>query len=513
MTTSKTRKKLDLSITILIVIGIIIVVNYLAYQIFYRWDLTEGNNFSISKVSKKSISDLDDVVTIKAYFSELPSQYITLRQEVGDLLDEYQNYSGGKVRVEFITPENNETTERDLYMKGIPALQFNVLEKDKYQVVKGYMGIVISYADKSEAIPVVDNVSSLEYQLTTAIKKLTTDDMAKIGYFSGNEVLSLDKEISTAYRKLTEIYDVVQVDLEKEKEVPAGVKTLVIAGPKSKISDEVLKKVDAFVMKGGKLLLMADSIKVEEGLQAKTNDININKLIEKYGAKVNSDLVLDVNNGMASFNQGFITFSTNYPYWPKVVKDGFDKENAAVSNLESALFPWSSSVEILQDKLGDKKVSYLARTTDRGWHVTESFDITPQGRLTPPNERKQYNLAVMITGSFDSAFPEGKKEGENRSPETRIIVVGDSDFAADNFIRNNPDNLILFQNLVDTLSLDDDLINIRSKSLTERPIKELTDAEKAALRYGNVFGVTILVMFAGFLRYYLRKKKRFEEDL
>src|SRR5271169_1628798 len=119
--------KTNLGISAVIVIGILAVINFFSYSIFYRWDLTQNKDYSISSISKNTVANLDDVVNIKAYFSEnLPSQYLNLRQEVGDILDEYSSYSKGKIKVEFIDPKDDPDTQSALEAAGIPQLQFNV---------------------------------------------------------------------------------------------------------------------------------------------------------------------------------------------------------------------------------------------------------------------------------------------------------------------------------------------------------------------------------------------------
>ena len=504
----KLLKNTNFTLTVIIVIGILVVVNFFSYQLFFRWDLTENNDYSVSKVSKRAADQLDDIVNIKVYFSEdLPGRYITLRQEVGDILDEYANYSNGNVRVEFIDPKDDEDLKRELMIKGIPELQFNVLEKDKYQVVKGYLGIAVQYGDEAEAIPVVEDTRNLEYQITLAIKKVTGQINAVIGFASGNSELDAQDEISSAYKKISELYQIKQVDL-LSGEISDDINTLIIAGPKEKFSEEELKKIDEFLIKGGSLLVLADGVKVEEGLTAASNDVGLGGLLENYGVKLNNDLVLDVSSGMASFNQGFFTFSTNYPFWPKVLKSGFDQDSAAVSKLETVLLPWASSIEILPDKIGEgNNVSYLARTTPKAWTQSDNFNLSPQQTFTPTGDVGRKNLAVFVSGKFNSAY------GAGSTDTGRLIVVGDSDFMTDGFTQRSPDNLIFFQNLVDGLSLDDDLINIRSKGVTERPIKELSDGAKAAIRYGNIFGLTLVVVAFGLIRYYIRRRSKFVDSL
>jgi len=493
----KILKKSDSYLTVLIVIGLLIVVNFFSYQIFGRWDLTENNDYSISQVSKQSVGKLDDVVKIKVYFSkDLPSQFVTLRQEVGDILDEYRNYSNGKIRVEFLDPAEME--ERDLFILGIPPLQFNVMEKDKYQVVKGYLGMVVQYGDKKEVIPVVENTINFEYQVTLAIKKVTSDEMATIG------IVGESAGIQNAYKKLEELYIVREVDLTSGV-ITSDINTLVIIGLKEDLSEEALQAIDAFLIKGGSILVLMDGVNVEEGLLANTNTNNLVGLLENYGIKLNNDLVLDVSSGMASFSSGFITFSTNYPYWPKVVKAGFDSENVAVAKLETLLLPWASSLDYIG--VEENNVSYLAQTTDRAWAVSENFDLNPQQQFFPSGNVGQKILALSVFGSFTSAY------GAGSTDVGRLIVVGDSEFIGDNFLQQSPDNLVFFQNLVDSLSLDEDLINIRSKGVTERPIKELSEGQKAITRYLNVFGLTLVIIAFGLIRYFIRRRSRFVDSL
>lgn len=500
----KIKQKANFYITVLIVIGIIAVVNFFAYQIFFRIDLTQNKDYSISKVSKKTVGELDDLVNIKLYFSDnLPTQYITLRQEVGDILDEYKNYSNGNIRIEFVDIKDDDATKRELYMLGIPQLQFNVLEKDKYQVVTGYLGMVVQYGDKKEVIPVVENTRSLEYQVTMAIKKATGKVKTVVGFVTSNGSFDLDNDISSASKKIKELYNVSEFDLSGE--IPDGINTLIIVGAKDKFNEEQIKKIDKFVAHGGSLLVAIDGVVVGDSLSTSSNDLGLERIFDGYGVKLNHDLVLDPVSGMASFTQGFMSFSTSYPFWPMITKEGFDKDNSTVSMLEGLVLGWASSIDVREEEGRD--ISFIAKTSSRAWIQPNNFDLNPQQMFAPSGKQGKSNLAVSVFGKYKSAFDSESVE------KGRLIVVGDSDFVHDNFVRMYPDNVVFFQNLVDSLSLENDLINIRSKGISERPIKELSDGTKAVIRYTNVFGVTILVIAFGLLRYYLRKRSKFVDEL
>jgi gliding-associated putative ABC transporter substrate-binding component GldG len=509
MFNDKTKQKTDFSIMVLIIIGILIMVNFFSYQIFYRWDLTQNKDYSISKTSKGAISKLDDIVNVKAYFSSnVPSQYINLKQEVGDILDEYRTYSGGKIKTEFIDPAD-DNTKQTLYTAGIPELQFNVMEKDKLQVVKGYLGMIIQYGDKKEVIPVIQDTSNLEYQITLAVKKLTAKNLPVLGLLTSNGAPSKDSELKTAYTALSKLYEIRDVDLKTNSDISTDITTLLIVGPTQKFSDQELKGIDKFLMAGKSVLVSVDGVTVGQGLSATSNNTDLEKLLTKYGVRLNHDLVLDVVSGTASFSQGFMSFTLNYPFWPKVVKGRFDSNYAAVAKLESAVFPWASSIDVLTDSIDKSdKISYLAKTTDKARLQESNYNLNPQLDFTAAQKEGTYDLAVAVSGKFKSAY------GKEETSSGRLIAIGDSDFMRDNFLQNNPDNLLMFQNLVDSLSLDQDLINIRSKGVSERPIKDgLSDSTRAAIRYFNIFGLTILVIVYGIFRYFMRKRSSFADEL
>ncbi len=499
-------KKDNKMATIFLAIGILIVINFLSYLIFFRLDLTQNKDYSISQVSKKTVRNLDDLVSVKAYFSSnLPAKYLNLKQEVADILDEYSSYSGGKFKVEFIDPNASEEVKEEITKIGIPTLRFNVLKNDAFEVVQGFMALVVSYGDKKEIIPMVPDTHNLEYNITMIIKKLTSENMPTIGVIVSN--LTVDKNgVKGALGKLSEIYGIVDVDLKAEGAIPEEIETLLMIGPKEKFTEDDLKKIDSFLMLGKGLVMLVDGVKVEGGMKVSKNEIGLEALLDNYGLKINKDLVLDTSNGKASFSQGPFTVMINYPLWPKVLPDNFNKENVMVADLQSLMLLWASSLNRTKEIPGFE-VYYLARSTPDAFAQKEDYKLNPQENLKTSGESGQYNLAMFATGKLTSAFGQGETEN------AKIVLVGDSEFITDMFLAQNADNLIFFQNIVDGLTLDEDLIKIRSQGITNRPIKPVEKGLKETMKYANIFGVTILVLIFGLLRYFLRRRSKFVDQL
>ncbi len=93
---------------IMIIIGLVLL-NVVSYFFYTRLDLTERNLHTLSVGTKRLLGNLDDQLTIRAYFSkDLPPPFNSHERAVRDLLDEYESYSRGKLHIEIIHPEDNE---------------------------------------------------------------------------------------------------------------------------------------------------------------------------------------------------------------------------------------------------------------------------------------------------------------------------------------------------------------------------------------------------------------------
>ena len=107
----KTKK---FTISILLFVAIIIVINLLSEQFFFRIDLTENRQYTLSKASKDILKELQKPVTVTAYFSkDIPAQLIKTRDDFREMLVEYGKISGQMVVYNFISPDNDDQVEQE----------------------------------------------------------------------------------------------------------------------------------------------------------------------------------------------------------------------------------------------------------------------------------------------------------------------------------------------------------------------------------------------------------------
>jgi len=487
-----------------LILGILVVLNFISIRLFGRLDLTSQGVYTLSDASRKLVGSLDDRVTVKAYFTEdLPSPYNNNRRSVLDILNDYKAYSKGNLHYEFISPQG-EKGEQDAQQQGIAPVQVQVVNEDKLEVKRGYLGLVLLYEDKKEVLPVVQNLSTLEYDISSAIKRLTAKAKKKIGYTTGHG----ETEISAmrqAYQAESQQYDLTPVDLSKGEPVPSDIEALLIIAPQSRFQDSAQYQIDQYLMRGGKIAFMVN--RVNANLQMRMGqpvDLGMDEMLQEYGMRVNPDLVRDAQCANISVmqQQGGFTFQSQVPFPYIPVASNFDKNNPIVKDLQGIILHFVSSVDTSGASSKGLKAEVLVRSSKHSGRQTGMFAIDPFQRFTLADLGEDgIPLAAVVEGSFKSYFV-GKQPAAavTTSPSTRIIVIGDGDFMKDEMLGNRS-NLTFFANIIDYLADDAGLITIRSKNVATPPLDQVSDGTKRALKYTNLIGPPVLIIAYGLFRW------------
>ena len=521
---------------IAIILGILVLINFLSTRRFLRADLTEDKRYTVSKSTKNLIKGLDDIVTITAYFSTELAEVAQIQRDVRDILDEYKAFSQ-KLQIDFINPADfDDAQKQELRFKGISENRINVYRKDKVEIANVYMAISVGYSGKEEVLPIVQSTANLEYQLTSAILKVTTKETKTVGFLTGHDEYDINAQTpgNQQLRQLLDKnaqgqYNLTTVDLQTGKPVDESVTTLVVAGPKRPLTEREKYEIDQFIMRGGRAIFLVDSITMQsQTLQGTPLSTGLNDLLEHYGVKLGNNLIADRRfHDNVRLQQGRVTFVQPYPYFVKIAKQNFSKEHTITSLLETLTLPWTSSLEILT--VEGITATPLVKTSEFGQSAQGVYNLMP-GTPFPPNaELQAYTVAVALAGKFKSFYvnkeipqvasttgagsetekdnPEPTQDTTERttiteSAETQIIVVGTAQFLT----QLNDHSVKFFSNSVDWLTLGDTLIGIRSRAITDRPLKDASGFEKNFIKYFCTAGIPLLVVIFGLIRYLLKRR-------
>ncbi len=357
-------------INLTLITAIIIFVNLLSLKYFKRFDFTEGKDYTLSDATKKVLRNIEDIMTIEVYFSKkLPPYIVHIQQQVKDLLDEYKAFSRDRIRVKFLDPTSDQKLEEKVQRLGIPPVQLNVLEKDQRQAIKAYLGLVVFYEDKKEIIPFIQDTTNLEYDLSTAIKKITSKEIKTIGFLTGHKEPDLYNELNNFRMNLEKEYKVTSINLKDNQTIPNDIETLIAVGTKG-IEEKELFEIDQFLMQGKKLILLLDSIeRPEGGLFAQPSKSGFEDFLNFYGINLGGDLVLDSKMELASFNSGLFTFTVPYPFFVRVDGEGLDTKSPIVGKIAAVVFPFTQSISINKNIINTNnlKVSIIAKSSKNSW--------------------------------------------------------------------------------------------------------------------------------------------------
>jgi ABC-type uncharacterized transport system involved in gliding motility auxiliary subunit len=97
---------------------------------------------------------------------------------------------------------------------------------------------------------------------------------------------------------------------------------------------------------------------------------------------------------------------------------------------------------------------------------------------------------------------------QESSPETRIVILGDGDFARDQYMGGNRDNIALFANIVDYLVDDAGLITIRTRQESMKQLDPVSDGTRSIVKYANLIVPPLLVIGYGLLRWRIKRARR-----
>jgi ABC-type uncharacterized transport system involved in gliding motility auxiliary subunit len=505
-------------------VAVLIAANFILGAFNLRADLTEGDVYTLSPGTRQVLGKLEAPVRLRLYYSQgseaVPVGLKTFAKRVEDLLNEYKSAGRGKVIVEKFNPEPDSDAEDSAQLDGIEGQLTNAGEKF-------YLGLSISFLDQKAAIPVLapDRERLLEYDITRGIAQVGETKKPVVGVMSALPVMgrSLDpirkqqpSEPWVLVQELKKIFDVREVRLDAPK-IDDAIKVLLVIHPRN-LSEDTEYAIDQFVLRGGKLVAFVDPYAYfdqQPDLQnpfggAQAGQSMFYNLFKAWGVDVDMGKVI----ADLSFASG--AGPRLLPTLLSLTTQALNMDDVVTSQIGTLLIPFGGA---FKNKLADGlKETVLVHTSKNAMPVdliiaTLSGEPSTRG-FQPTNE--EMPLAIRLTGKFHTAFPEGrpkpyappradKKKGDEKKAEEKaepqlkqtaednsVVLVADVDLLSDGAAveiqevfgqrvavpRNG--NLALALGMVEQLSGDSALINLRSRASFSKPLTVVREMEARA---------------------------------
>jgi len=494
-------------------------------------DFTENKVHTLSEGTRAILSELDTPVTLRYYASRntdfMPEALKLHMRRVDDLLKEYANLSNGKLRLENLDPEPDTDAEDSANLDGISGQRF-----DDQNL---YFGIAITCLDKTSVIPFLDprEETMLEYQLSKAIAEVSAATKPKIGIMSALDLKGAPAMMPgqpptpgwVIYQQLKQSFDIVDLEMTTTTIDPKSIKALLLLHPAG-ITPETEFAIDQYVLNGGTVVACLDAFSVAAQMTSRQNPMTgqgenpttstLPKLLPAWGVSFESSMVLADPTIATKLGNNRLGLAI-----PTLTKDNMpQKDNVLTKDLGSVTFFLPGAFSNIGGS-GLTSNSLIRSTGQAGFvDAVKASQIDPSLETTFRPTGKTYDLVTYLTGTFKTAFPDGKPGAvpEETKPDEKkdeaaksdflkegiapgnVFLIADVDAFYDRFAFNvqnfggtqfatpSNGNASLLFNILDQAVGSKHLIGSRSRTAIRRPFTVVQEMEAA---FNKTVGVKI----------------------
>jgi gliding motility-associatede transport system auxiliary component len=551
----------------LYLISAMIVINFIASQFHYRLDLTKENRYTLSTPTKKLLRNLDDNINIDIFLKgDLKAGIKKLSKSTEELLSEFKEYGNGKIYFRFFDPLTDLDDSAKKYFidslnrMGIqPKTQVAQSKKGEEQSERFVLpGAIVKYKDRIFPIDLLKGVSNqdentyynnaealLEYKFANAIDKITEKKRSAIGYVVGNGE-PLDFSVYNLIEGLKKNYNLGIIKLDSVYTIPVVFNAIIIVKPTTKFTDKEKLKLDQYVMHGGNIIYMIDNLHAEmDSLQldketlAYDRGLNLEDLFFKYGARINQDLIQDMQCATLNFVVGMKGDKPDmqplpWPYFPLL---SGSLTHPISKNLDPVYSKFTNSVDTV--KANGIKKTVLLQTSANGRIIGAPAIISFES-VKIANDPKVFNqpnipAAILLEGKFNSLYANRISSGMKdtlaniyKDPflpasekESKIIICAGAEMVMNDVTQRGPApmgynkdinytfaNQDFIQNCLDYLTTSSGILETRSKDFTLRLLdpKKVED-NRSFWQFINIVLPLLLVIIDGFIFQWIRKRK------
>lgn len=553
------KKRRDI-ITLFLSIAIILLVNFIATFFFSRFDLTSDKRYSLSPATKEMLGQLEDVVFLKIYLEgNLPAGFDRLKTSTKEILDEMRIYSKGNIEYQFINPlESTEKKKQDevilqLMQKGLEPTYIEVKVEAGSTQQTVIPGAIATYRTREFPVQLFkeqvgiasdmqlnNSIQSLEYELSTTIRKLTMRAKSKVAFTEGHgELDSVD--VASIAHALGDYYSISRLKLDGKLENFEKIneqEAIIIAKPDSVFSEQIKFIIDQFIMQGGKVLWLLegvhasmDSLRNAPETFALSMPLNLENQLFKYGVRVNTNLIMDMRSGVIPYKVDKNIRLMPWLYFPLLSQSN---KHPIVNNINLVKGEFTSTIDTLSIK-GIKKTALLSTSKYTSiQNVPARIDMRTMFKEPDP---RMFNLAykpvaLLLEGSFESLYKNHPLPGldsirqvkfRDKSIPTKMIVVSDGDviknvvqrstnraypLGYDIYSKQTYGNKNFILNAVNFLCDDSGLLEVRSRELILRMMdRKKIKEEKIKWQAMNTALPILLVILFGIGQAIIRKRK------
>ena len=483
-----------------------------------RVDATQGAAYSLSDQVKPVFTGITEPITVRVYFSsalgEASPRHAAYYQRVRDLMQQYSALAAGRLKIEYFNPEQFSDIEDRAVGFGLQAVPLGQSGE------VGYFGLAATNStddQKTIAFFNLERENFLEYDLTKLIYSLSKPKQPKVGLITS---LPLEGGMTQGQfgmggqptppwaimEGMKDLFEITNLDATLD-EIPKDISILMLAQPEN-LSESAQYAIDQFVMRGGKALVFVDpnaeSANPMGGMQGGGSLEGINKLLGAWGVSIPAGKIAGDLDAATRVNasSGGRPIVADYVAWMMLTEANMDSSDPIMGEIGQMMFATPGVIDTV-DGAGTT-VAPLVKTGLKSMRLDSEKvmglpDVVALFRDFKPADKAE-NIAVRISGTAKSAFPDGapkapeasaneKAAGDHVAQSTQpiqVVVVADADMLSERFwaqesnfmgqrvLVPNADNPNFVINSLENLTGSPALSSLRGRGAQSRPF-ELVD--------------------------------------
>lgn len=457
---------------------LVVMVNYVSFRRFERWDLTRDGLFTLSGRTEQILKQLKRPIDVYLFMSGAEPNF----QELKELISRYRSKSD-KITAHFVDPDREPTKFRML------AERFGVrVSLQENGQTEAELAAVVVAGDKRWSITRDDLVDldldsveggpgktkvnvKTEQALSGAIVQVTSGRPTNVCFTSGHGEWSLEgSERSLAAAKTELKRDNVEleaIETRGQKQIAKTCDALFVLGPQKPFAPEESALLKSYVDGGGNLLLALDPIISGEQL----TPTGLEELAASYGVQVDSDVLVELDA------ERLLSPS---PVEHFLVAGFGDHRVTRALNALGAPVVMHLARTLTLTQGGEAEA--LLRSSDKAYGETVLSQLTAGDDLVPGEGDIKGPLtlaAAVATGGKDD---QGKPKGKGG----RLVVMGDSDWLSAPYLQQaQVANVDLLASLTGFLAQREALVSIAPRKINAQAIMITED---------GLFGVLLRVL-------------------
>lgn len=545
-----------------LVVAVVIVLNLILANHFFRIDLTSEKRYSLSPNTIKLVEKVNDVLYVKVYLEgEFPAGFKRLRQSTKEMLDEFAAYSGGKLEYEFIDPFEGADAKRandalrELGDKGLQPTNVQIKKDDESTQKLIVPGAIFYYKGREFPVNLLkaqfgqspesvinESIELMEYEMANVLRKCLETKAKQVAFIDDHG--ELDKwDVADASQELKAFYTVTRIPLAIQTPESLGKNdALIIAKPSLPFNEYEKFLLDQFVMHGGKILWLlesqiADMDSLGRGglFMSGSYDLNLDDMLFRWGVRINPGMVQDLQCNAIPILSTMRNGNPQQKLLPwmffPVAAPSTQKPHIIVKGIDPVFFQFVSGLDTTANKDIRKTILLTSSPYSRAIGAPVKVDLNLARTQPDPNMFTKGNvpLAVLVEGKFSSLFqhrPGAKTDAlpyKESIDNGKMIVVSDGDvirnqrkqttgeifpLGYDRYTNQQFGNKRFVLNCIDYLCDDSGIIEVRAKEIKLRLLdKGKLKKERTQWQVINMVVPLVLLLIFGGINKLIRKRK------